>query len=60
MGGRECIPELAEVLLNDENPIVRHEAATALGVIGRKEAEEVLKRALDDVDEVRDSNHSLE
>ncbi|MEM1944777.1 MAG: HEAT repeat domain-containing protein [Nitrososphaerota archaeon] len=54
------MPELAEVLLNDENPIVRHEAATALGVIGRKEAEEVLKRALDDVDEVRDSNHSLE
>ncbi|GBC69446.1 hypothetical protein HRbin01_01144 [archaeon HR01] len=38
IGGRECIPVLAEVLLKDENPIVRHEASYSLGQLGFKDA----------------------
>jgi len=38
IGGREYIESIAEVLLHDDNPIVRHEAAYSLGQLGYREA----------------------
>jgi len=45
-----CIPALADATLHDPSMFVRHEAAIALGVIGSKEAKDVLEKALNDPD----------
>lgn len=44
------IRPLVDATLNDPSMFVRHEAAIALGVIGSTEAEEPLRRALEDPD----------
>ena len=44
------VKPLAEATLRDPSMFVRHEAAIALGVVGSKEAKDVLERALDDPD----------
>jgi HEAT repeat protein len=44
------ISPLADATLNDPSMFVRHEAAIALGVIGSKEAKDVLEKALNDPD----------
>ena len=44
------IPPLADATLNDPSMFVRHEAAIALGVIGSKEAQNALEKALSDPD----------
>ncbi len=46
VGGKECIPTLADVLINDPDPLVRHEAAFSLGQIGLSAANEALERAI--------------
>lgn len=45
-----ALPPLNDATLNDPSMFVRHEAAIALGVIGSKEAEETLGKALNDPD----------
>src|SRR3989344_5753533 len=49
-GGEDKVPHVAQVLKNDINELVRHEAAIALGVIGSKEAKSILEKALNDPD----------
>ena len=44
------VKPLAESTLQDPSMFVRHEAAIALGVVGSKEAKDVLEKALDDPD----------
>jgi len=45
-----AIPPLSDATLNDSSMFVRHEAAIALGVVGSKDAQETLKKALNDPD----------
>jgi len=53
VGGERCVSTLADVLLNDSDPLVRHEAAFSLGQIGLAVANETLERAvLNDPDPV--------
>ena len=52
----KAVDMIGNVLLNDEDNLVRHEAAIALGVIGSDESRAILKQALDDErQEVRES-----
>ena len=46
IGGEISIPALADVLLRDTDPLVRHEAAFSLGQIGLSSAKEALERAV--------------
>jgi len=46
VGGKESIPALADVLLHDPDPLVRHEAAFSLGQIGLSEGNEALSEAV--------------
>ena len=46
VGGGGCIPALSDVLLNDPDPLVRHEAAFSLGQIGLSEGNLPLSKAL--------------
>src|SRR5579875_3448673 len=43
IGKEKAVKELGDVLLNDPDPLVRHESAAALGSIGSKEVEDVLE-----------------
>ena len=47
VGGESCIPALSDVLLNDPDPLVRHEAAFSLGQIGSSQGNEPLAAALE-------------
>ena len=56
IGGKDAIEHISQVLTNDKDALVRHEAAVALGVIGSEEARESLNKALKDKnEEVRES-----
>ena len=46
VGGESSIETLADVLLHDADPLVRHEAAFSLGQIGLSAANEPLERAV--------------
>jgi HEAT repeat protein len=43
---RSSVPQLVELLRTDQNPIVRHESAFALGELGYREAIPHLQRSL--------------
>jgi len=45
-----AISPLSDATLNDPSMFVRHEAAIALGVVGSKDAQETLEKALNDPD----------
>jgi HEAT repeat protein len=54
--GENAVNPISKVLREDDDPLVRHEAAVALGVIGSEEARGILIDALrDESKEVRDS-----
>jgi HEAT repeat protein len=46
VGGEKSVPTLADVLLNDPDPLVRHEAAFSLGQIGLSEGNRALAEAV--------------
>lgn len=46
VGGKNCIEALSDVLLNDPDPLVRHEAAFSLGQIGLSQGNTPLARAV--------------
>jgi deoxyhypusine monooxygenase len=46
VGGENCIQALSDVLLNDPDPLVRHEAAFSLGQIGLSQGNKPLATAL--------------
>lgn len=46
LGTHRSIPILSDIVINDPDPLVRHEAAFSLGQIGDKSAESILIRAL--------------
>jgi len=46
IGSNRSIPILSDIVINDPDPLVRHEAAFSLGQIGDKSAESILIRAL--------------
>ena len=46
VGGEGCIPTLADVLLHDPDPLVRHEAAFSMGQIGLTSANGALEEAM--------------
>jgi len=46
VGGEKSIPALADVLLHDPDPLVRHEAAFSLGQIGLSEGNVALGEAV--------------
>lgn len=52
IGLTSAIRALEEAVRSDRDPIVRHEAAAALGSIGSPEAEQTLRLALEDGDEI--------
>ena len=48
IAGEKAVELIGNVLLNDVDHLVRHEAAIALGVIGSEESKNVLEKALND------------
>lgn len=46
VGGQKSVPALADVLLHDTDPLVRHEAAFSLGQIGLSEGNVALAEAV--------------
>jgi deoxyhypusine monooxygenase len=52
IGDNSVVPILSEMLKNDETPLVRHEAAVALGSIGDELARDALIRATSDEDQL--------
>ncbi len=56
LADEDSVYHISNVLKNDKDPLVRHEAAIALGVIGSESARGALDKALDDEsEEVRES-----
>src|SRR5215217_5012983 len=56
IGDKGVIEHISQVLKNDKDALVRHEAAVALGVIGSEKARTTLNKALKDTsEEVRES-----
>lgn len=52
IGSSKAVGYLHKAVLEDKDPIVRHEAAAALGSIGSVDSEDVLKKALNDSEEI--------
>ncbi len=46
VGGKKSIPTLADVLLHDPDPLVRHEAAFSMGQIGLSTGNNALEKAV--------------
>ena len=46
VGGEKSVPTLADVLLHDPDPLVRHEAAFSLGQIGLSDGNRALAEAV--------------